>query len=81
MNSSQLPLPYLILTAIAAAWTILWKGLGLWKSARYEQRNWFIVILLTSFINILGLLEIIYLFRFAKKRMVLRDLLFWKSKS
>jgi hypothetical protein len=63
---------------ILLAWSILWKGLALWNASKHSQRNWFIVILI---INTVGILEIIYLFRFAKKRMALKDLMFWKPKS
>jgi hypothetical protein len=62
---------------VLLVWSILWKGLALWNAAKHSQRNWFIVILI---INMVGILEIIYLFRFAKKRMVISDLYFWKSK-
>lgn len=53
---------------LIAVWTILWKGLALWKSARNDQRYWYIALLL---INTLGLLEILYLFVFAKEKLVL----------
>ena len=59
-------------------WSIAWKGLALWNAAKNSQKNWFIAILV---INTIGILEIVYLFRFAKKRMTLGDLYFWKSKS
>jgi hypothetical protein len=66
-----------ILQIVLLVWSMLWKGLGLWNAAKNSQRNWFIVMLV---INTVGLLEIIYLFRFSKKRMKFSDLLFWKSK-
>lgn len=53
------------------AWTLVWKGIALWKSARKEHLVWFIVLLL---VNTLGILEILYIFIFsnmgrkAKKR-------------
>ena len=50
------------------AWTILWKGLALWKSARNDQRYWFVVLLV---VNTLGILEILYLFVFAKEKLSL----------
>ena len=59
-------------------WSLLWKGLALWNSAKNEQRNWFLVMLI---INTVGILEIIYLFGFAKKKMKLNDLMFWNKKS
>jgi len=39
-------------------WTLFWKGIALWKSARNNQGIWFIVSL---GINTLGILPIIYL--------------------
>ena len=48
---------------LAVAWTLVWKGLALWRSARLSQRNWFIAILI---INTLGILEIVYLFFVSK---------------
>ena len=49
--------------ALAIIWTLVWKGLALWRSAELRQKWWFISIL---FINTLGILEIIYLFFVAK---------------
>ncbi len=48
---------------LLAIWTVPWKGLALWRSAKKGDRAWFIVLLL---INTLGILEIIYLFFFSK---------------
>jgi len=45
-------------------WTIPWKGVALWKAARNSNKKWFIVIFL---LNTMALLEIIYIFYFAKK--------------
>lgn len=66
-----------LLQFVLLVWSIAWKGLALWNAAKNSQKNWFIAILI---VNTVGILEIIYLFRFAKKRMALKDLLFWKSK-
>lgn len=46
-------------------WSLIWKGFALWKSARNGQRNWFIAMLV---VNTIGILEIIYLFYFSKKK-------------
>lgn len=56
--------PWLI---AAILWSIPWKGVALWRSARNRQKIWFIALLL---VNTLALLEIIYLafFQNAKKR-------------
>ena len=45
-------------------WTIPWKGVALWKAARNSHKKWFIAIFL---LNTMALLEIIYIFHFAKK--------------
>lgn len=65
-----------ILFSILAIWEIIWKGLGLWKAAKCQQKYWFIAILI---IHSLGILEIVYLFKFAKKRMQLHELKFWEN--
>lgn len=46
-------------------WTLVWKGIALWKSARLGEKWWFIALLA---INTAGILEIIYIFGFAKKK-------------
>ncbi len=53
---------------ILAIWSIFWKGLALWKSARNDERYWFLALLI---INTMGILEILYLFVFAKTKLVL----------
>lgn len=40
------------------AWSIVWKGIALWKAGRNNQQYWFIALLI---INTFGILEIIYL--------------------
>lgn len=40
-------------------WSVVWKGLALWKSAGKRQLVWFVVILL---FNTVGILEIAYIF-------------------
>lgn len=52
------------LLVIAMIWSIIWKGVALWKSARYGQKAWFVVMLI---VNTVGLLEIIYLAFFQKR--------------
>jgi len=54
------PILFLIL-----AWTLPWKGVALWKAARNSHKGWFIALLV---VNTLAILEIIYIFYFAKKK-------------
>lgn len=44
---------------LALIWTLPWKGVALYKSARANQIGWFVALLV---INTLGLLEIVYIF-------------------
>lgn len=53
-----------VVIALAIIWSIVWKGLALWKSAELRQKYWFIAILV---INTLGVLEMIYYFFIARK--------------
>lgn len=55
-------------------WSIFWKGLALWHSARRNKPWWFVAFLL---INTAGILEIIYLFLVEKVKF---DKLFSRSR-
>lgn len=66
-----------LLLFVVLIWSIIWKGLALWRAAKLEQRNWFVVMLV---VNTVGILEILYLFAFAKKKMKLEELKFWEAK-
>ena len=52
-------------------WSLVWKGLALWRAVKHEQRNWFIALLV---IQTAGILDIIYLFFFAKNKLTLDEL-------
>ena len=51
--------------SVLAVWTIIWKGTALWKAAQNNSKPWFVVLLL---VNTVGILEIIYIFFFSKKK-------------
>ncbi len=59
-------------------WTVFWKGIALWRAAHYKQRNWFVVMLVLN-LNTLGIVELIYLLRFSKKRLTLTEIKSWKN--
>jgi len=59
-------------------WSYVWKGVALWKAAQQKQRNWFVVMLV---LQTVGIIEIVYLFKFAKKTMKINELAFWKHLS
>jgi methionyl-tRNA synthetase len=58
------PVLFALLVATVALWSLIWKGLALWRAARVEQTAWFVILLV---VNTAGILEIIYLLFFAKK--------------
>lgn len=67
------PLPQVppVTALILFSWSILWKGLALWRAAKQDQKNWFIALLI---LNTVGILEIVYLFKFAKNKLTLEEL-------
>ncbi len=48
-----------------AVWSLAWKGVALWFSARNHQKKWFIVLLI---LNTAGILPIIYLLAFRRDK-------------
>lgn len=51
--------------AIMLVWVIAWKGWALWVAARKDSKPWYVALLI---INTIGVLEILYIFYFSKKR-------------
>ncbi len=50
------------------------KGFALWRASRLNQRNWFVALFILIPLNDLGIIEVIYLFRFAKKRLTIKEI-------
>jgi len=46
-------------------WSVIWKGISLWKCGRNNQIRWFVALLV---INTVGILEIIYVVWFQRDR-------------
>lgn len=59
-----------ILLAVILTWSLVWKGLALWKAARMKSKVWFVAILI---INTIGILEILYFFLFSKIQNTKKD--------
>lgn len=51
-------------------WSLIWKGLALWHAAKQDQKAWYIVLLV---LNTVGIVEIFYLFVFAKEKLGLHS--------
>lgn len=45
-------------------WSLIWKGLALWRAARNGHTAWYIIMLI---VNTAGILEIIYYFAVGDK--------------
>jgi uncharacterized RDD family membrane protein YckC len=46
-------------------WTIIWKGLALYRAGANRSPGWFLALIV---FNTLGILEILYFFVFSRKR-------------
>lgn len=53
-----------LMLAILVIWSLVWKGVALWKAARNSHTAWYVIMLI---VNTAGILEIIYIFGFSKK--------------
>jgi len=49
--------------SLAILWSLVWKGLALWKAAKNNSKFWFVLLLV---VNTLGILEILYVTLFYK---------------
>lgn len=56
---------FLGLIIFLVLWGGIWKAIALWKAARNRAVAWYIVFCI---FNTAGILEIIYIFAFAKKK-------------
>ncbi|HLC98554.1 MAG TPA: DUF5652 family protein [Candidatus Nanoarchaeia archaeon] len=56
---------FIAVLILLSIWDMVWKGIGMWKSARQNQLGWFICIFI---FNTIGILPIAYLFYFQKKK-------------
>ena len=46
-------------------WALFWKGCALWIAGKKDEKKWFLALLI---LNTAGILEIIYIFYFSKKK-------------
>ena len=54
-----------LVVSLAVVWSMAWKGVALWRAGRNAHLVWFIVLFI---FNTLGILPIIYIFAFSKKK-------------
>jgi hypothetical protein len=65
MTLDQLPAWYSVMILVIVLWSLPWKAVALWKAARNNDLVWFILLMI---INTVGILEILYIYIFGKKR-------------
>ena len=54
-----------LVTSLVVVWSMAWKGVALWRTGRNAHLGWFIALFI---INSLGILPIIYIFAFSRKK-------------
>jgi uncharacterized membrane protein YedE/YeeE len=46
-------------------WSLVWKGLALWRAAKNNSKPWFVILLI---FNTLGIFEIFYIYVIGKEK-------------
>ena len=62
-TTTLLTKPFILIPLLI--WTLCWKGYALWRAGRNNQPYWFVALLI---INTVGLLPIVYLVWFQKRK-------------
>lgn len=56
---------FMLLMIPLALWVLFWKAYAIWIAVKKGQKKWFIALLV---LNTMSILELIYVFYFAKKK-------------
>ncbi|MBS3146896.1 hypothetical protein J4471_04330 [Candidatus Woesearchaeota archaeon] len=64
-NLSALPPGILALLIILAIWEFIWKAIAMWRAAKNNHKIWYVILLI---FNTAGILPIIYIYFFSKKK-------------
>ena len=56
-----------VLLGLMALWSLIWKGMALWRAAQRGEKRWFVALLL---LNTAGILDILYIYVFSKDTQV-----------
>jgi len=54
-----------LVISLAVVWEMAWKGIALWRAGRNAHLVWFILLFI---FNTLGILPIIYIFVFSRRK-------------
>jgi hypothetical protein len=55
----------IVIFLVIGVWSLIWKGLALWKAARKPHKIWFVFLLI---VNTIGILEILYIYIFSEMK-------------
>jgi len=69
LGGGALTAGFLVFIIIISAWSLVWKGIALWKCGRNNQLVWFVILLI---FNTAGILPIVYLLFFQPKAVAAR---------
>ncbi len=64
---NQLPDSANIFILILFLWALPWKVYAVWTAVKHRHKKWFVALLI---LNTIGILEIFYIFKIAKKSWV-----------
>lgn len=53
----------LMIFVVISIWSLIWKGISMWKASKKNQLPWFIILLV---FNTVGILDILYVYVFSK---------------
>ncbi|MFA6089692.1 MAG: DUF5652 family protein [Candidatus Woesearchaeota archaeon] len=56
---------FIFLIIVLLVWETIWKFMGMWRASKNNSKGWFVVI---GILNTLGILPILYLYVFGKKK-------------
>ncbi len=65
MNLEQILINNPWIIALVILWVLPWKAVALWKAVKNNSKLWFVFLLV---LNTVGILEILYIFIFGKKK-------------
>lgn len=79
--NAQMPDYLRTIIAVTATFMYLTRAIAMWRAVKGEQKKWFgaFFILTLLPVNTVGIVELIYLFRFAKTRLTINEVKSWLS--
>ena len=63
--NSSLTSAQVTLLVILVIWSLIWKGIALWRAARKGDTAWYVLMLI---LNTIGIVEIFYIIFFSKTK-------------